>query len=669
MTDQLIKLNSLKLNQKNIWANPRETGEFDYSDGVDEEQYLIEVLTQTQSLELGSLELRNACRDWVAEYHLGSVRANLLAHIKIPEKAKVLEVGCGCGAITRYIGELGLDVDAVEGSPVRAEIAQLRNRDLANVNIIQHNFNTLVLPDNHYDVVLFIGVLEYAKRFIDNQQSSSEQAVVSLLKKAAASLTENGIIIIAIENRTGYKYRCGAFEDHLARANAGIENYAGYEFAGIKTYDCVQWQSLIDQASLKHHFFYPFADYKFPTVIIQGRVEQSDQYYLASQVHSHDMISDWLVDEREDYHWQSELKHHQLAHSSNSFGIIASKNLINKETVFSSQWAIHDPAFIKPSLRLTLTNLESDNFINNNNISHHFNKLPDSVVSISKHWQQQLFISPGIQTISELCSNLLSLLKSKWPNPILVDFDQLFQSKSDNDLVMAKYWDFGQAITPTQQFFHFVCGFLLFNRKLLCHSDAFNYVTLAEIIHSCLTTLDDLNEYCFADLLAFEQSCRHLIYHPEGDIKTELDYLVSTHHKFKFKHINAQLFWADNENEFYLQDSVSQRIKQTGQMQTIRFYDLNPRHRYIRFDPCDHEHGNNHFCHVHSIEFVTDKLQTHACVDTTQMTYADLQLIDESKHILKVTGIDPQIKFQVPDEISHNTSRYQLEIQLQWLGV
>ena len=252
-----MSLNSLYLNDRGIWIDPDDRAEFAYSDGADEEDYLIHVLGSADDLTLDSTELRRACRDWVSEYHLSAIRANLLRTVNFPEQARILEVGSGCGAVTRFLGESGYIVDAVEGSATRAEISALHCRDLDNVRVIKHNFNTLDLPPGHYDAVLFIGVLEYARRFMEIPDITAEQAVISLLEKAAACLNESGVIVAAIENRTGLKYAKGAYEDHLARPDVGIENYAGFEFAGIRTYDDKQWQQIITRARLFHRLFLP----------------------------------------------------------------------------------------------------------------------------------------------------------------------------------------------------------------------------------------------------------------------------------------------------------------------------------------------------------------------------------------------------------------------------
>ncbi len=53
-----------------------------------------------------SSELRAAITDWPSQYHLSAKRANLLRPFAEDLRGKrVLEIGAGYGAITRYLGE------------------------------------------------------------------------------------------------------------------------------------------------------------------------------------------------------------------------------------------------------------------------------------------------------------------------------------------------------------------------------------------------------------------------------------------------------------------------------------------------------------------------------------------------------------------------------------
>ena len=108
-----------------------------------------------------------------------------------------LELGSGCGALTRYLGEQGLALDAVEGSQRRANLAKIRCQGLRNVNVISSNFFDLSLPANHYDAIFFVGVMEYAGRFSPTD-TSAEASVIRLLEKVRPCLTTQGIIVIAM---------------------------------------------------------------------------------------------------------------------------------------------------------------------------------------------------------------------------------------------------------------------------------------------------------------------------------------------------------------------------------------------------------------------------------------------------------------------------------------
>lgn len=295
-----------------------EAGTIDYSDGSDVEHYLKTVLENAQDLSSYSVELEQAARDWPSEYHLSSKRANLLRAFNFERCTNVLELGCGCGAISRFLGEQGLAVDAVEGSYARAELAALRCRDLDNVLVYCGNFNNLDLPDEAYDLICLIGVTEYAARFMDGQ--GRVNPVVALLKRLKRAVKPGGIVAVAIENRTGMKYLLGAHEDHYARRFMGINNYFGAW--DINTYTLPEWEGMFEQSGVRGSKLYlPFPDYKLPTVILSGQfaADNPEVFCNLEGVQSRDYVDVFRPEVSESLLWQGAAASRSLDLYANSF--------------------------------------------------------------------------------------------------------------------------------------------------------------------------------------------------------------------------------------------------------------------------------------------------------------------------------------------------------------
>jgi SAM-dependent methyltransferase len=138
--------------------------EFVYSDGAEGEARLLGVVSQAKDRGTFSPELAGAISDWPSEYHLSRARHCVVRPPGIRVGDKVLELGCGCGAVTRYLGEIGANVVAVEGSLAGDRVAAERSRDLANVRVF---VDDLLCFDTQeaFDWVFLIGVLEYAAVF------------------------------------------------------------------------------------------------------------------------------------------------------------------------------------------------------------------------------------------------------------------------------------------------------------------------------------------------------------------------------------------------------------------------------------------------------------------------------------------------------------------------
>lgn len=236
------------------------TPTFHYSDGDDHEAYLRDVIVATHDRSLFAPSLAEAVRDWPSLYHLSSMRANLLRPITIDSSWRVLEVGSGMGAVTRYLGELGCHVTAVEGSHRRAAITAART---AGLNVEVHCCNFLEFTsEQKFDLVVAVGVLEYA-----GQYSSARDPHLEFLEHCASLVNSNGFVVVASENRLGLKYLMGVREDHLGIPYVGIE--ANYPIGGPATFSRRELEQLADRAGFAdRRVLAPFPDYKLPKCLI-----------------------------------------------------------------------------------------------------------------------------------------------------------------------------------------------------------------------------------------------------------------------------------------------------------------------------------------------------------------------------------------------------------------
>ena len=350
MSEKLIQLNNFTQGENRVWFDAEKGDvDFGYSDGQEIEHRLREILSSASDLSHTSYELKAHITDWPTEYHLTPVRSNLIRALDLSGVKRVLELGCGCGSITRYLGDYRhadgtpLEVDSVEGSPVRAELAALRCRDLDHVSVSTANFNQIDFPEDYYDLVLYVGVTEYAGRFSDRE--TDEEALQDLLALAKNAATSDGVIMVAIENRTGMKYVEGANEDHYAKPFIGIHNYA--QPAGIRTYTKKEWQTQISEAGFaEREFIYPFPDYKVPTIFLGEEYVDENPYshnHLET-CRSRDYVKDFHYASKEALFWESTAASKTMGDYANSFMILMSNSAGAIEAMSQNDF-LHLPSY------------------------------------------------------------------------------------------------------------------------------------------------------------------------------------------------------------------------------------------------------------------------------------------------------------------------------------
>ena len=234
---------------------------FTYSDGDENERKLLEVTNSAQDLSSLSLELHQNGQSWIDRYHFSMHRGAIIRCLPFSLDARVLEIGAGCGAVTRALAEKFAQVDAIEGSLNRARICSSRCRDLENVRVFASEINTIA-PEPNYDLVILVGVLEWSSGFVEGINPFRK-----CLEIASKSLVEDGTIVIAIENQLGLKYFLGSGEDHCGKEFEGLHGYPTFQLA--ETFSKLRMSEMLHASGLTAlRFMYPFPDYKMARVVI-----------------------------------------------------------------------------------------------------------------------------------------------------------------------------------------------------------------------------------------------------------------------------------------------------------------------------------------------------------------------------------------------------------------
>jgi len=245
-----------------VWVKEHYFNKIPYCDGNEIEQKIFNSVKNSTDVTVLSDELESHIFDWTSLCFLSKRRSNLLRPFTDLFKGKhILEPGCGAGPITRFLGECGAYVYAVEPNLQRAKIAAERCRDLPNVKIYCDDIENFAI-DQSFDGIIQVGVLEYASKYSDEAN-----APLLFLKRLKELLKEDGFLITAIENQLGLKYFSGFFEDHVGTLMHGIND--NYQPRQVTTFGKEQLLALLGNAGFStNRLFLPFPDYKLPSLVV-----------------------------------------------------------------------------------------------------------------------------------------------------------------------------------------------------------------------------------------------------------------------------------------------------------------------------------------------------------------------------------------------------------------
>jgi len=621
----LLECNALVRRDSGVWTvDPK--GSFDYSDGGTAEEYLNDVIMYSQDLSSQSVELEGKIIDWPSEYHLSSQRANLLRGLSLDGIKNVLELGSGCGAITRYLGELGINVDAVEGSSRRAEITRLRCRELENINVIDANFNELVFPEAAYDAIFLIGAVEYAEKYFPDALDGKE-AVINILSLARSALKKEGLLFIAIENRMGLKYWLGASEDHYGKPDVGLYGYPQNQ--GIRTYDKREWEQLLQRAGITcYQFTYPFPDYKFPKTLLSDAYIKNDEYAysILYRLSSRDYSRTWWPDRNEFLLWESLHQSGYLEEFANSFFIIISDSEERLNKVIPNDFiCFSDPPQRKFVYSAMTMKPRGEDYI----VKKPMRKLEvqEKDASIEQKFYTERYIkgpllsTVWINSVAE-CDNAMAfegLIKAYYdfivehfhktksssylfdylPQNIIVD------TKTGSYRVIDKEWKAMDAISPVYILFRALTSFAYSNEAVLHRIYQIkNIVNAKEFVEYGLSLFSPSLNCQLDKLIETEEQIQAKIqFHKiPGSVRrmlTEPFKYVPTELRLQSRTFEARLYWVEENEDLDQRNSISQSVLLGFDRQTLVF--SLPRSsmniRYLRFDPAD----RRGYFHVYSI--------------------------------------------------------------------
>lgn len=281
------------------------------------EELVGRITSEAHDLSSMSDELGAHDEVWATRYHFARERGHILRGLDLRDDHVVLEVGAGCGAVTRYLGERCEVVDALEPRPERARIARLRTRDLGGVEVFVGGLEAIP-AEPAYDLIVLVGVLEYVGG------STGWDERVHFLRQAAARLRDGGTIACAIENQFGAQYLAGAAEEHIARPFVGLEDYP--EAGHARTYSRAVLERLFTDAGLVPTVYGVLPDYKFARLVFADSLLDTEARSLAWSVpqfpsHSSPHARPRLVSEL--HFWRALVRGGLANRTANSFLVLA----------------------------------------------------------------------------------------------------------------------------------------------------------------------------------------------------------------------------------------------------------------------------------------------------------------------------------------------------------
>ena len=154
---------------------------------------------------------------FLREYACNEERANWRFLLSLSSDSKVLDLGSGWGATAIALSRVVSKVVALDATYENLRFIDIRCQQENITNVVPVNadvvhYARLPLPDNYFDLVVMVGVLEWMGDAQPEEDAVETQK--SVLGKVRRTLKPSGKLYLAIENRFGFTYFLGKPDEH-----------------------------------------------------------------------------------------------------------------------------------------------------------------------------------------------------------------------------------------------------------------------------------------------------------------------------------------------------------------------------------------------------------------------------------------------------------------------
>lgn len=182
------------------------------------------------------------------------MRTNIIKWYPFEPNKKILEIGANYGEITQELVKITPGVTSIEFTKEKIECIQKRIKE--NIKLILcENLKQLNLPEK-YDYIIIIGTGEYAKKL-------GFKNLKEMLEWSYMQLSEEGKILVAIDNKFGVKYLAGSTRNNKEVPFANYKNYVEKDY---KLYGKTELENMLKQFP-KYKFYYPVPNYNLTNMI------------------------------------------------------------------------------------------------------------------------------------------------------------------------------------------------------------------------------------------------------------------------------------------------------------------------------------------------------------------------------------------------------------------